>query len=118
MTKLHFTHYNAGGAPVTANQLDERASVDHFRLGLLFAVGSALAFGSSGPFAKALMEAGWSPTAAVVARLAGGALVMAVHRADPRRRLGLDDDTSQADKPDARRCRLGSRRNHVGARRF
>jgi len=63
---------------VTANQLDERASVDHFRLGLLFAVGSALAFGSSGPFAKALMEAGWSPTAAVVARLAGGALVMAV----------------------------------------
>ena len=63
---------------MTANQLDERRSVDHFRLGLLFAVGSALAFGSSGPFAKALMEAGWSPTAAVVARLAGGALVMAV----------------------------------------
>ncbi|WP_163738438.1 EamA family transporter [Mycobacterium gallinarum] len=62
--------------PVTANQA--RASVDNFRLGLLFAVGSALAFGSSGPFAKALMEAGWSPTAAVVARLAGGALVMAV----------------------------------------
>jgi drug/metabolite transporter (DMT)-like permease len=60
---------------VTANQA--RASVDHFRLGLLFAVGSALAFGSSGPFAKALMEAGWSPTAAVVVRLAGGALVMA-----------------------------------------
>jgi drug/metabolite transporter (DMT)-like permease len=63
---------------VTANQLDQRASVDHFRLGLLLAVGSAFAFGSSGPFAKALMEAGWSPTAAVVARLAGGALVMAV----------------------------------------
>ncbi|MDG5481534.1 EamA family transporter [Mycolicibacterium gadium] len=58
--------------------IQARASVDHFRLGLLFAVGSALAFGSSGPFAKALMEAGWSPTAAVVARLAGGALVMAV----------------------------------------
>jgi drug/metabolite transporter (DMT)-like permease len=63
---------------MTANQLDQRASVDHFRLGLVLAVGSALAFGSSGPFAKALMEAGWSPTAAVVARLAGGALVMAV----------------------------------------
>lgn len=61
---------------MTANQA--RASVDHFRLGLLLAVGSAFAFGSSGPFAKALMEAGWSPTAAVVARLAGGALVMAV----------------------------------------
>lgn len=51
---------------------------DHFRLGLLFAVGSAFTFGMSGPFAKALMGAGWSPTAAVTARLAGGALVMAV----------------------------------------
>ncbi|MCH9710491.1 MAG: EamA family transporter [Actinomycetia bacterium] len=50
----------------------------HFRTGLLFAIGSALAFGSSGPFAKSLMEAGWSPTAAVTARLAGGALAMAV----------------------------------------
>ncbi|MBB2989928.1 drug/metabolite transporter (DMT)-like permease [Mycolicibacterium iranicum] len=49
-----------------------------FRSGLLFAIGSALAFGCSGPFAKALMEAGWSPTAAVTARLAGGALAMAV----------------------------------------
>ena len=63
---------------MTASQLTERTAVDHFRLGLVLAVGSAFAFGSSGPFAKALMEAGWSPTAAVVARLAGGALVMAV----------------------------------------
>jgi drug/metabolite transporter (DMT)-like permease len=52
--------------------------VDHFRLGLLLAVGSAFAFGSSGPFAKSLMEAGWSPTAAVTARLAGGALLMVI----------------------------------------
>jgi drug/metabolite transporter (DMT)-like permease len=52
--------------------------LDHFRLGLLFAVGSAFTFGMSGPFAKALMGAGWSPTAAVTARLAGGALVMAI----------------------------------------
>jgi len=58
--------------------VNERATVEDFRLGLMLAVGSAFAFGSSGPFAKALMEAGWSPTAAVVARLAGGALVMAV----------------------------------------
>jgi drug/metabolite transporter (DMT)-like permease len=50
----------------------------HFRLGLLFAVGSAFTFGMSGPFAKSLMVAGWSPTAAVTARLAGGALVMAI----------------------------------------
>lgn len=52
-------------------------STDHFRVGLLFAVGSALAFGLSGPLAKSLMEAGWSPTAAVTARLAGGAIAMA-----------------------------------------
>ncbi|MCI4676949.1 EamA family transporter [Candidatus Mycolicibacterium alkanivorans] len=51
---------------------------NHFRLGLLFAIGSAFTFGMSGPFAKSLMGAGWSPTAAVTARLAGGALVMAI----------------------------------------
>jgi drug/metabolite transporter (DMT)-like permease len=59
-------------------QPNQGTAVDYFRLGLLFAVSSAFAFGSSGPFAKSLMEAGWSPTAAVTARLAGGALVMAV----------------------------------------
>lgn len=53
-------------------------TVDHFRLGLLFAIGSAFTFGMSGPLAKSLMEAGWSPTAAVTARLAGGALVMVI----------------------------------------
>jgi drug/metabolite transporter (DMT)-like permease len=62
---------------VVVKQLGDRTT-DHFRLGLFLAVGSAIAFGSSGPFAKALMEAGWTPTAAVIARLAGGALVMAV----------------------------------------
>ena len=51
---------------------------NHFKLGLAFAVGSAFTFGMSGPLAKSLMGAGWSPTAAVTARLAGGALVMAV----------------------------------------
>jgi drug/metabolite transporter (DMT)-like permease len=61
---------------MAANQA--RAAADDFRLGLMLAVGSAFAFGSSGPFAKALMEAGWSPTAAVTARMAGGALVMAI----------------------------------------
>jgi drug/metabolite transporter (DMT)-like permease len=49
-----------------------------FRLGIAFAVSSALTFGMSGPFAKALIAAGWTPNAAVTARLAGGALVMAV----------------------------------------
>ncbi len=49
-----------------------------FRLGVAFAIGSAFSFGVSGPFAKSLMQAGWTPTAAVTARLAGGALVMAL----------------------------------------
>jgi len=66
---------------MAATQTNQGATVDHFRLGLFFAVASAFAFGSSGPFAKSLMEAGWSPTAAVTARLAGGALVMAVFAA-------------------------------------
>jgi drug/metabolite transporter (DMT)-like permease len=52
--------------------------VDHFRLGLVFAVASALSFGMSGPLAKALMNAGWSPTGAVTARMAVGAVAMAV----------------------------------------
>ena len=55
---------------------DQSHHLHRFHTGLLFAVGSALAFGSSGPFAKSLMEAGWSPTAAVTARLAGGAVAM------------------------------------------
>lgn len=59
-------------------RIDSTTTGNQFRLGLLFAVGSAFAFGSSGPFAKALIEAGWSPTAAVTARLLGGALLMAV----------------------------------------
>lgn len=59
-------------------QLDKRPAADHFRLGLVFAVASAFTFGLSGPLAKSLMEAGWSPTAAVTARLAGGAIAMAI----------------------------------------
>ena len=51
---------------------------DQFRVGLLFATGAALSFGMSGPLAKSLMAAGWSPTSAVIARLAGGALVLTI----------------------------------------
>jgi drug/metabolite transporter (DMT)-like permease len=56
-----------------------------FRFGIAFAVAAAVTFGTSGPFAKALMEAGWTPIAAATARMAGGALAMAafatiVHR--------------------------------------
>jgi len=61
-----------------------------FRLGIAFAVGSALTFGMSGPFAKALMAAGWTPNAAVTARLAGGAQVMAVFATLVHRGWGED----------------------------
>ena len=47
------------------------------RNGLIFAVASAAAFGLSGSFARGLLDAGWSPGAVVLARLAVGALVVA-----------------------------------------
>lgn len=46
--------------------------------GLLLAVASAAAFGTSGAFVKPLLEAGWSPIAAVAARALCAALVLAV----------------------------------------
>ncbi|MGJ7441437.1 EamA family transporter [Aquipuribacter sp. MA13-6] len=48
----------------------------HFVSGLWLALASAAAFGSSGPFAKSLLEAGWSPAAAVTARIVVAALVL------------------------------------------
>lgn len=44
--------------------------------GLLLVLLSALTFGSSGPFAKALLDAGWTPGAAVTVRATGAALVL------------------------------------------
>lgn len=46
--------------------------------GLWFALMSAASFGVSGPFAKSLLEIGWSPGAAVGIRIGGAALVLAV----------------------------------------
>lgn len=45
--------------------------------GLVVAVFAALAFGMSGPFVKPLLEAGWSPAAAVTVRALVGGLVLA-----------------------------------------
>lgn len=47
-------------------------------LGLTIAVVSALCFGTSGAFAASLIGAGWSPGAAVIARLGGAALLLTV----------------------------------------
>ncbi|MDT7646251.1 MAG: hypothetical protein QOC75_3251 [Pseudonocardiales bacterium] len=46
--------------------------------GLALAVVSAVTFGLSGPFAKALIDAGWSATGTVLVRLGGAAVVLAV----------------------------------------
>lgn len=46
--------------------------------GLGLAVLSAAAFGTSGSFAKSLTEAGWSPAAAVAARISAAALILAI----------------------------------------
>ncbi len=46
--------------------------------GLGIALFSSAVFGLSGSFAKALLETGWSPGAAVAARLTGAALILAV----------------------------------------
>jgi drug/metabolite transporter (DMT)-like permease len=46
--------------------------------GMAIAIVSAAAFGVSGPLAKALMESGWSPGAAVLVRVGGAALVLVV----------------------------------------
>jgi len=46
-------------------------------LGLVAALASAAAFGTSGPFSKALLVTGWTPAAVVLLRVAGAALVLA-----------------------------------------
>jgi drug/metabolite transporter (DMT)-like permease len=46
--------------------------------GLGVALFSSAVFGLSGSFAKALLETGWSPGAAVTARLTGAAIILAV----------------------------------------
>jgi drug/metabolite transporter (DMT)-like permease len=48
------------------------------RIGLTLALLAGLSFGSSGALAKPLLEVGWSPAAAVAARVALGALLLAV----------------------------------------
>ena len=50
---------------------------DTMGLGLAFALASAASFGLSGALARGLLDAGWSPGAVVLARIAIGALVVA-----------------------------------------
>lgn len=51
---------------------------DRMGVGILIALVSAASFGTSGAFAKSLLETGWSPGAAVTLRIGGAAVVLAV----------------------------------------
>ncbi|MET1089369.1 MAG: EamA family transporter [Arthrobacter sp.] len=66
-------------APHRAPKLGMQASKRSFLAsGLGVALFSSAVFGTSGSFAKALLETGWSPGAAVAARLTGAALILAI----------------------------------------
>jgi drug/metabolite transporter (DMT)-like permease len=51
---------------------------DRMGVGILIALVSAASFGTSGAFAKSLLETGWSPGAAVTLRIGGAAVVLVV----------------------------------------
>lgn len=50
----------------------------HLGSGLVLALAAAAAFGLGGPFVKPLLEAGWTPAAAVLWRAGGAALILAI----------------------------------------
>lgn len=52
------------------------AMKQHLGVGLLAMLLSCAAFGTAGPFAKALIGAGWTPGAVVLVRISGAALVL------------------------------------------
>lgn len=64
--------------PTTGTHGPVRSPRAVLTLGLVLALVSAFAFGSSGAVAKSAFNVGWSPAAAVTARMALGALVLAV----------------------------------------
>ena len=53
-----------------------RSFSEHRAAGMLAALASAAAFGASGPFVKPLLDAGWSPAAAVAVRAAAAGVVL------------------------------------------
>jgi drug/metabolite transporter (DMT)-like permease len=57
---------------------DTPRAATHVGGGLLFALASAASFGLSGSLARGLIDAGWSPGAAVTVRILGGVLVLAL----------------------------------------
>lgn len=66
------------GSQLPAGTREPSAHCGSQARGIWIALASSAAFGISGSFARGLFEAGWSPTAAVAARMAGAAIVLAI----------------------------------------
>src|SRR3954467_10110211 len=47
-------------------------------IGILVALLSAAAFGTAGPFAKSLLDAGWTPGSVVFLRIVGAAMLLLI----------------------------------------
>src|SRR6478752_10629777 len=67
-----------GRCPMTRDHTHTPTMPRRSRIGLLLALLTAAAFGTSGAFARSLIDAGWSPAAAVTARVCVAALVLLV----------------------------------------
>lgn len=67
---------STGTLPIITSAVRTVAARNRGTSGLLFAVASALAFSSSGPFVKPLLEAGWSLGAALLMRMGLAALIL------------------------------------------
>ena len=65
--------------PVPARRRSLRsAAQSHTTMGLAIAILSCAAFGTSGPFGKALLSSGWTPLTAVAARISIAAVALAL----------------------------------------
>src|SRR5260221_14754840 len=76
MSIIDFTSYRE-----VDNMTATQATASRSRLGgigLALAVLSAATFGTSGTFASSLIDAGWSPAAAVLARVSLAALLLTI----------------------------------------
>ncbi|MGP6581160.1 hypothetical protein ACTZL8_27475, partial [Klebsiella pneumoniae] len=62
----------------TRRRAGRSGAMSHTSMGLIIAIVSCAAFGTSGSFAKALLGSGWTPVTAVAARISIAALALAI----------------------------------------
>ena len=67
---------STGSSAGTAGGAASRTGGRPAALGIGVAIVSALAFGATGPFAKSLIDAGWTPETVVLVRILGAAVVL------------------------------------------